>query len=421
MPFFLDNNAIPDEQFGFLPGRSTLWQLLQVLEGWQHALDVGGTIHALFLDVAKAFDRVDHGLLLSKLRSAGLGSTALKWIASYLDGRRICTSVDNVTSDFKPISSGVPQGSIMGPLLFLIYFRDIPSVVASTTAKFADDTLLYDAECDCCEEKPAASRTCTVVSDVSTLSRWAKEWNTVFNAAKSANIIVSRRWVTTAAAPLSMDDTVIPRPSVSKHLGVLLSDRLSWADHVKFLLSKVQPKVALLRWMTCRLRLPAFVIERCYLTLVRPILEYAGPAWNGCRVVDTTTLEKLQLRIARSVLRQRGAGLSNSAVLQCVRWPTLAWRRRLQSLCLFWKLQNNLGPPSLSAAVPASASQRASRYSLRKPANLAFPSCSSRQHLKSFIPFCVALWNDLPAPIQSSPSLSSFRCSVIDHFTGDLP
>ena len=132
------------------------------------------------------------------------------------------------------------------------------------------------------------------------------------------------------------------------------------------------------------------------------ILEYAGPAWNGCGVVDTTTLEKLQLRIAHSVLRQRGAGPSNSAVLQCVRWPTLAWRRRLQSLCLFWKLQNNLGPPSLSAAVPASASQRASRYSLRKPANLAFPSCSSRQHLKSFIPFCVALWNDLPAPIQSS-------------------
>ena len=216
-----------------------------------------------------------------------------------------------------------------------------------------------------------------------------------------------------------MDDTVIPRPSVSKHLRVLLSDRLSWADHVQFLLSKVQPKVALLRWMTCPLRLPAFVIERCYLTLVRPILEYAGPAWNGCRVVDTTTFEKLQLRIPRSVLRQRGAGLSNSAVLQCVRWPILAWRRRLQSLCLFWKLQSNLGPPSLSAAVLASASQRASRYSLRKPANLAFPSCSSHQHLKSFIPFCATLWNDLPAPIQSSPSLSSFRCSVIDHFAGD--
>ena len=103
-----------------------------------------------------------------------------------------------------------------------------------------------------------------------------------------------------------MDDTVIPRPSVSKHLGVLLSDRLSWADHVKFLLSKVQPKVALLRWMTCRLCLPAFVIERCYLTLVHPISENAGPAWNGCRVVDTTTLERLQLRIARPVLRLCG-------------------------------------------------------------------------------------------------------------------
>ena len=142
LPFFLDNNAILNEQFGFLPGRSTLWQLLQVLAGWQHVLDVGGTFHALFLNVAKAFDQVDHGLLLSKLRPAGLGSTALKWVGSYLNGRCICTSVDNVTSDFKPISSGVPQGSVLGPLLFLIYFRDIPSVMASTTDMFADDTLL---------------------------------------------------------------------------------------------------------------------------------------------------------------------------------------------------------------------------------------------------------------------------------------
>ena len=418
LSFFLGNHVIPDEQFGFLPGRSTLWQLLQVLEEWQQALDAGGTVHALFLDVAKAFDRVDHGLLLSKLHSVGLSQPALDWVSSYLAGRCIRTTVDNRISGVRPISSGVPQGSVLGPLLFLIYFRDIPSAVSSSSAMFADDTLVYTVGCDCHENKPSAERACTVALDVSALSQWSKVWNTVFNTAKSNDMLISRRRSSSAAAPLTLDGVDIPRLSMTKHLGVMLSNKLSWAEHVKALAMKVAPKVALLRWLAYRLRLPGFVISRCFVSMVRPILEYAGPAWTGCRVEDARALEKVQLKVARLVLRQEGASLSEATVLECVGWPTLAWRRRLQSLCLFWQLVHGLGPPKLSAAMPTSAAQRAS-YSLRKPSNLAFPSCYSCQHLKSFLPSCVAAWNALPVSVQSSPSLSSFRCSVAAHFASD--
>ena len=127
-------------------------------------------------------DRVDHGLLLAKLRSAGLKQSALVWVASYLSGWRICTTVDNVASNFMEILSGVLQGSVLGPLLFLVYFSDLPRVVKSSTAMFADDTLLYDLSCNCCQEKAAAPGTCSVVSDAATLASWAIDWNTTFNA-----------------------------------------------------------------------------------------------------------------------------------------------------------------------------------------------------------------------------------------------
>ena len=143
----MEIKAIPDCQFGFLPKRSTVWQLLEVVNDWEEAIDKGHTIHTCFVDVAKAFDRVDHRLLLQKLPGIGILGTELSWFSDYLTDRNICTSVEHVRSSIKTVTSGVPQGSVLGPLLFLIYYRDLPSVVQSTCKMFADDTLVYDTHC----------------------------------------------------------------------------------------------------------------------------------------------------------------------------------------------------------------------------------------------------------------------------------
>ena len=108
LSFCLNHNVIPDNQFGFLPGCSTVWELLLTLENWPEALDAEHTVHALFLDVAKAFDQVDHNLLLSKLRSVGFSQSAVIWVSSYLMGRSIRTAVGSSMSDLRSISSGVP-------------------------------------------------------------------------------------------------------------------------------------------------------------------------------------------------------------------------------------------------------------------------------------------------------------------------
>ena len=414
LKFCTDNLIIPDEQFGFLPGRSTVWQLLSILETWQEALDSGHVVHALFVDVAKAFDRVNHELLLAKLRAAGAAASALKWLDSYLVNRKICTRVDGAVSSFKLTTSGVPQGSVLGPLLFLIYFRDLPAAIqSSTTAMFADDTLVYDVRCN-------SSSCCSVASNLPRLNVWAQNWNVTFNACKSADMLISRRRTGISRLPptLSLQGEQVPRCREMKHLGVVLTKQLSWSAHVQYLVRKVASKVVLLKRMAYNLHLPSYAVERCYLSMVRPILEYASPVWNSCSKSDGLRLEKLQLSVARAALGIRRHDLSDSAVLSRIGWPTLAWRRRHQILFLFWKLRNGEGPPVLAAMVPKSINDRVN-YGFRKAASLQMPFCATEQHLNSFLPSATILWNSLPADLQSHMSSSIFRQSLINHFASD--
>ena len=127
--------------------------------------------YSCFLDMAKAFEKVNHSLLLLKLRSVGLQSTELAWFKSYLTGRSICTAVDGVHSAAKYISSGVPQGSVLGPLLFIIFYRDLPSITSSETAMFADDTQLHARCTFFSTDWPAVHLSCKVQDDLRTNQR----------------------------------------------------------------------------------------------------------------------------------------------------------------------------------------------------------------------------------------------------------
>ena len=184
--FCVEHTVIPDQQFGFLPGRSTVWQLLTILVEWHDALENGNSVHALFLDLSKVFDRLDHRLILSKLASVGVCGSSLAWLESFLTRRYICTSIQHVMSPSLAVTSGVPQGSVLGPLLFLVYVSYLPASVSSHTtscAMFADDSLIYDISC--CRFPP--SRCCELQTAANNDQFWADKWGSTFNAAKSSN------------------------------------------------------------------------------------------------------------------------------------------------------------------------------------------------------------------------------------------
>ena len=192
------------------------------------------------------------------MKSLGFDDLPLRWMTSYLHGRSICTNVERSISSCRAISSGVLQGSVLGPLLFVLYVSDLPSFVSSSScAMFAEDSLLYNTTCSA--SAPNSSKPpqacCPLQEDASRVQSWADQWNTLFNAAKSSHMIISRSPVHSSPS-ITLHDIPVPYVTCTRHLGLLISSTLKWSAHVESLLSRVCWKVALLKRLLFRCYLP---------------------------------------------------------------------------------------------------------------------------------------------------------------------
>ena len=174
-------------QSGFIPGDSTVKQLKYLYHTFCEALDAGKEVRAVFCDISKAFDRVWHAGLIHKLEITGVTGEALEWFRNYLGNRRQRVVLPGASSDWTYIRAGVPQGSILGPLLFLVYINDIVEDIGSYIRLFADDTGLFMIVDD-----PITSAAC-LNTDLERITRWAATWLVTFNPTKSESFLVSRK------------------------------------------------------------------------------------------------------------------------------------------------------------------------------------------------------------------------------------
>ena len=262
--FLLESRALPDEQFGFLRGRSAEWQVLSVVERWHKALDQRHLVHA----AAKAFDRVDHRLLLQSFYSLGVRGMSLQRLQSYLSAWFIRVRVMDTLSAAASITSGVPQGSVLGPSLFLVQLRGIPEAMSPSQASlFADDTMAFQENCSGEQTSPC----CDLGNHLGNLSSWAASYNVDFNAAKSADLLVGSK--PPPSACLFMNGTAIPRVQRHVHLGITITSDLRWNDHVATVLKKVAPALHLSLTLAYRHQLPRAVIRKFYVAFMRPRME----------------------------------------------------------------------------------------------------------------------------------------------------
>ena len=279
---------ITEHQSGFTLNDSTTNQLLYLAHIFSKALDEGKEIRIIFFDISKAFDRVWHRGLLFKLKKMGIVGDLLLWLKDYLSNRKQRVVINGKESSWENISAGVPQGSILGPLLFLIFINDIVSEVNCPIKLFADDTSIYAIV-----ENPLVA-SIQLNSDLQKIHEWSQRWLVNFNPRKTESIIISRKGEPRLHPPLYMNHVEIKTVVTHKHLGLTFSQDGSWTSHIDEIISKANSRLNILRKL--KFKLDRRSLEQMYISYIRPLFEYADVIWDNCPDYMKDKLEKNKLR-----------------------------------------------------------------------------------------------------------------------------
>ena len=283
------NNQLRETQHGFLPNKSCVTNILTFLEYTTRNIDDSSSVDAIYLDFSKAFDTVPHRRLLIKMGSLGIDTKTILWVESWLKLRAQRVIIRGTKSEWRPVTSGVPQGSVLGPLLFLIYINDIDEGLTSKIIKFADDTKLY-RRVVCREDQLQLQR------DIDQIHGWSNTWQMSFNPFKCKALHFGKK---NPCNTYTIAGESIENVSQERDLGVLIRDDLDWDAHVAKVVSKANSVLGMI-WRTYECKSMKNIIQ-LYKTLVRPHLEYAVQAWRPYKQHHIDEIEKVQKRATRMI------------------------------------------------------------------------------------------------------------------------
>lgn len=287
---------ITPNQFGFHQHHSTLHQLLKVIQNILESFSNNTQTDIIYLDYKKAFDSVAHTELLSKLWSYGIQGKLWKWFQAYLSGRMQCVQLNNVTSELLPVISGVPQGSILGPLLFLIFVNNIyDSVISSNIALFDDDPKLY-------KNISCSLDSFSLQQDLNRLCVWSHVWKLKLNEYKCTLVRFSSKLSALVLHNYHIIDETISEQASFKDLGIIFSSDLSWRSHHQYILANVYKMLGLLKHVFSNSHFPP-IKRKLYVCLVRSKLMFDSPVWRP-HLKDISVIGQLQCRATKYILRE---------------------------------------------------------------------------------------------------------------------
>ena len=330
MSHFDKYNVLDNAQHGFRKNRSCVSQLIATLDDFANALKKRKQMDAILLDFSKAFDKVDHEGLILKLEHLGIRGPLLDWIRSFLIGRKQRVVVDGVASPPTDVLSGVPQGTVLGPLFFLVYINDISKGLSEGTKLnlFADDSLLY-------REINTPEDSAILQKDLETLQIWEKKWKMEFHPGKCQLLRITNK-KNPITSPYFIHGIPISETDSAKYLGVIIDSTLNFRQQYASMIKKCNSTLSFIRRNLNKA--PKFVKEKCYITLVRPSIEYASPVWDPHHQIHKENIEKVQKRAARFVTGNYKMETGNSKRnLDNLNWPPLEERRLKPNLLSFKK------------------------------------------------------------------------------------
>ena len=406
--YFHNNKLLSDNQSGFRPGDSCVSQLIAITHEIYKAFDGNACLETrgVFLDMSKAFDKVWHKGLLFKLKSYGIQGNLYRILENYLHNRQQRVVLNGQESDWREVHAGVPQGSVLGPLLFLVYINDLPENLHSTVKLFADDTSIFSTVFNIDRSFHDLSH------DLSLIEKWAYQWKMSFNPdpnKQATEVVFSRKKTLINHPPLVFNNSQVTVASHQKHLGLYLDRNLTFDFHLKEKMSKANRVIGLIKHLHGTL--PRKSLITLYTSFARPHLDYADVIYDQPHNEKfCNTIESIQYNAALAIT---GAirGTSKERLYQELGLESLRNRRWFHRLCFIFKVINNRSPHYLFTMLPQFIfSRNPDRNSLNMFSSI--PS-STDYFSNSFFPHAIREWNKLGESIKSKKTITQFKASIL--------
>ena len=402
--FLNANNLLSKHQSGFRPGDSTIYQLLSITSSIYEDFEKYNETRAIFLDISKAFDKVWHEGIIFKLKCNGVSGRLLHFFENYLSNRHQRVVLNGQESNWMDIHAGVPQGSVLGPLLFLVYINDLTDNISSEMRLFADDSSLFTVVkgVDQTHEK--------LVRDLEKITTWANQWKMVFNpdiTKQAIEVIFSCKDKKPDHPELTFNGISIARKPFTKHLGVYLDSRLNFSKHIKEKVAIATKGLSLLKFLTKFV--DRNVLNMSYKCYIRPHLDYGDVLYHNQRADLMDLLERIQYKAAL-IVSGCWQGTSRKKLYEELGWESLSDRRWLRRLTIFFKITNGLAPSYLSTHIPK---RNEISMALRTRSD-SVPFARTMRYENSFFPYTIAAWKNLDDEAKSKPSIVSFKKYIND-------
>ena len=398
---FLDENRlISTMQSGFRPGDSCIFQLISITSDIYRNFERHDETRAVFLDISKAFDKVWHNGLIHKLKCNGISGNLLAFFENYIHNRYQRVTLNGTESDWRSISAGVPQGSVLGPLLFLVYINDLTENIKSQMRLFADDSFLFTPV------KNVEVSHEQLVNDLETVSNWGYQWKMVFNpdiTKQAVEVIFSVKKKKPFHPELKFNDIPVAREDYTKHLGLFLDSRLNFSKHITEAIRKATKGLSLMKYLSKYVSRK--VLDLCYKLYVRPHLDYGDVIYHNQRGDLMKLIEQVQYKAAL-IVSGCWQGTSRVKLYEELGWEPLDQRRWGHRMTTWYKIVNGLTPAYLFEHVPKEA-PRPLRSFIPKA-----PIAKTERYQNSFFPYCINEWNSLEKDIKYAPTLDKFKESI---------
>ena len=333
LSYLLCHKLISKHQHAFILHHSTTTNLLECTLDWSVSLNNKHCVDVIYIDFQRAFDSIVHSKLILKLQSFGISGKLLVWLTAFLSNRTQCVAIENCLSDEKCVLSGIPQGSVIGPILFLLFINDVDSVCSGTTnfKLFADDLKLY-SNVTC----PSSSNT-DLQHSLDNLLLWANTWQLTINTNKCSVLGLHGRFPSSNNSYF-LHNCPLTSSNPIRDLGILINNNLSYKSHINSIVSKSLQRVGILfRGFLCR---DLHFLRKAFITYVRPLIEYNSILWSPNQKKYIDLIEKVQRRFTKRIPHLHKLPYLDR--LKTINLPSLELRRLHFDLFYYYKILHNL-------------------------------------------------------------------------------